>query len=163
MATSDMSQEITVFSEELESQQEVLKGAGVSIQFGYFLSNSISFEIGHSSINFESYEGAISSPIIGKYEMIPKLDILSYGIRWFVWESLNFRIGGSRTEYDPKLQLTPDIEGVGSTTLSSTGSYYGGGVGVTFKKMQLFLDHTQYPKADSANPSLTEIGIRVFF
>ena len=163
ISNTDMNMSFNSINILSEKEQTLLKGTGVGLQFGYFLSNAISFELGHYSIKFQRYTGETSNPNVSEYEMSPQYESLNYGIRWFVWEGLNFRIGGSKFEYDPKLESEEAYSELPGKKESQTSSYYGVGVGLTFKKMQLFFDLTVFPSAETENSNLSEMGIRVFF
>lgn len=163
VATSDILRDYYVLNSSSVETDVNLKGSGVSVNFGYFLSNAIAFEIGYSSLNFETYEREITSPSLAVYEIRPQLDILQYGIRWFLFDAINFRVGGARFDANPKLRLTNPIANYKYDKFSETTSYYGGGVGLTFNKMQIFYDYTIFPSVEMENTKMSEIGIRVFF
>lgn len=163
VATGDMLKSYSVLSSSSLETDALLRGSGVSINFGYFLSNAITFEFGYNSFNFESFQQNISSPTANLYELRPQVDILQYGIRWFLFDSINFRVGGSRFEIDPRLKLTQPINNYKYEKTNETTSYYGGGVGLTFNKMQVFYDYTIFPNVEMENTTMNEIGIRVFF
>lgn len=163
ISNADIKQQLTVFDTNLDGVVEDFKGTGPKAEFGYFLTNAIAMELSYTQVKFEEYEGSIASPPGTVYTLKPQMDIITYGLRWYMWEWLNFKVGGSRSTYDPKLTVTPSIAGVGSSTVEDSGSYYGFGLGLTFKKIQLFFDTTYFPKAESENPIMTDIGLRVFF
>lgn len=163
VSTAELRQQLSTFDQQSEIELKNFVGTGPKVEFGYFLTNSMAMELGYTQIKFEEFEGSLVSPSGSDYVLKPKTDIISYGLRWYVWEWLNFKVGGSRSTYDPQLELNPSLAGFGSTTVEETGSYYGIGLGLTFKKIQLFLDITYFPKADNENPMMSDFGLRVFF
>jgi hypothetical protein len=155
--------EVTNYDENMIALQEEVNGSSFGVAIGHFLTNSLAVELGHLSANFEKTNVEVTSPAAFGIETNSEISIISYGVRWFIFDYLNFKFGGTRSEFNPKIKTTGALASVDNEVDTRNGTYYGVGTGYTMQKLQLFYDYTIFPNEDGTNPVATNLGIRLFF
>jgi hypothetical protein len=155
----DISQEFATYDNQAQEDKELIDGNTFGLEIGYFLTNSVAFELGFSDVQFKESEvnGAdftYFSDINGSF--------LNYGFRWFLADFFNVRMGVNRSEIKYNIKTTGTLE-VDDKTKIESNQYYGFGFGMTFQKMQAYYDWVQYPNEDGKNGSSQTVGLRLFF
>ena len=163
LGSSQVEYELSLFDEDLSIEQSVKKASGTCVEGGVFLTNSVAFEGSYSILKVKNIQGDITTPSSSEYTMEPSIEIYSYGLRWFMWEFFNIKLGGFKSVYDPSISFAPALDGVGSTTVTDNGSYHGLGLGLTLKKMQIFYDKTIFKRQSHKDSALDSLGVRIFF
>ena len=155
----DISQEFDSYDNLAQEDKEVLEGNIFGLEIGYFLTNSVAFELGFSDVQFREVDvnGADFT-----YFSDVNGSLLNYGFRWFLADYFNIRMGVIRSEIKYNTKTTGTLE-LNDETIIESNQYYGFGFGMTFQKMQAYYDWVQYPNEDGKNGSAQTIGLRLFF
>lgn len=162
LRTGDSSQEVDSFDRLGDEVKEKVGGSVFGLDLGYFLTNSLAIEVGYTDVKQESLSVSSTSPIPFSYESNGELSIINLGFRWFLADFLNLRFGGTKTEYNPRIQADGALSGLESKAIEDRSSYYGVGLGYTMRQIQLFYDYTVFPNEDGENMKMTTFGIRLF-
>lgn len=162
-STGELTSEVASFDQNSKEVATSIKGMGTTVQFGYFLTNPMSVELSYTQIKNEDIEGKVLSPGAGSYIIESESEVFTYGLRWFIWEFLNIRLGASKKSLKTKIHQTDVNLSYDTTRQEENGPYYGIGLGMTFSKMQVYYDYTLFPVVGGEAMKLSEVGFRTFF
>ncbi len=155
----NINQEFLTYTDIQKEDTENLKGNTFGLELGYFLTNSMAIEVGYTDLQFKNQE------VIGDsftFQSDIKGSLINYGFRWYLAEYLNFRLGVNRSKIQPNYETSGSLK-VRDKEITEVSQYYGVGVGMTFSKMQVYLDWISYPNEDGENGSAYNTGLKLFF
>ena len=163
VSQAQIKRNINTFTDNFDNNEEEFEAQGPAVRIGTFITNSIAIELGYMSLKFEPIEKEIIDDLNYKLVQSGQQSFLTYGIRWYIWEFLNFTLGGSATLLEQSVTLTPRNDEVEIESDRTPSTYYGIGLGLTFNKIQVFFDRTRFNQINSNGVDVTELGLRVFF